>query len=554
MSFEFTLNNTAVQEPIGWDKAAIQILRDADMPGLFTEVIADLQFWGEGYSVLRNLYDTTNGCMEVPISITNNCDFTFEGIVYLSDVRFDTKKCLAACSIEDNSGAGLISRLKSTVVEINGGKSLDGSVLGDIGTELAVGGVVGDKLFFSALDVMQYCLDYISNSSIDIVSTFLTTDYTPRRKQVTVTAVGPSGGFSPSWTDIYGNPQGVFGSIAGALTDVQLATRMAEILNGQGLRFDGFANEANGIWPIFADNNGTNTIEIIFFGNQNISFGSTFPWGLISVVDVETPSYGAGNVYLTTGSIIKGEIEAFFMSFERIFNSLSAWYNLSIQPYEEAGQKYVRIEQEPYFFEDVQTAQVDNFDSITQQKQDQYAFSTLNYNQASRDLNAFLHQQISYVGQSCSQNEISAQSDFNVPSETLPSDPSDISSKDVIIVERWDPAGNPTARAYPVSYFDGVSIQSGLYYAASVVHPLVAKNFSNRAPSGMELQGIVIQNNNNPVIKSIVSFQAVITPAQRDAIRANPKGYILHDGVKGWINNVSFNIKTGLTTFELYTE
>jgi hypothetical protein len=552
--FVFTLNSTQVLEPIGWDKAAIKIVRDGDMPGLFTQVIADLQFYGNGYSLLKNLYDTTDGCMEVPVSITNNCDFTFEGIIYLSDVSFDTKKCIASCSIEDNSGAGLIARLKGTTVQVNGGKTLDGTALADIGDTLTMGGVIGNKLWFKAIDVMQYCLDYISNGDIEIVSTFLTTNYTPRRKQVTVTALGPSGLFSPDWTDIYGQPQGTNGLISGALTNVQLATRMAQILNGQGLIFDGGVNESNGIWPIYADNNGTDTIEIIFFGNQDITFGGTFPWASLSISDIETPSYGAGNVYLTTGSILRNEIEAFFMSFQRVFNSLAVWYNLSIQPYESGGQKYVRIEQEPYFFEDVQTAQVDNFDAITQQKQDQYAFSSLNYNQSSRDLNAFLHQQISYVGQSCSANDISAQSDFNVPTGTLPADPMEVSAKDVLIAERWDPSGIPAVRAYPVSYFDGVSIQSGFYYAASVVHPLVAKNFSNRAPSGMTLQGITVANNNNPVIKSIVSFQATTTPTQRDDILANPKGYILHDGVKGWISEINFEIKTGFTTFELYTE
>jgi hypothetical protein len=418
-------------------------------------------------------------------------------------------------------------------------------------------GSIGVKKWYAIGDLMQYCLDYISNSSIQIVSDFLFTDeYRPRRLQVTVTALGPSGLFRPTWSDIYGQTQGpITASIAGGLTSVQLATRMSQILNGQSQLFGGGENEANGIWPIYADNNGTNTIEILFFGNQTISFGATFPWGALTVVEVEAASYGASNVCVTTGSTINGEIEAIFTSFETIFNAFSGWYNLSVEPYVSAGQKYLRIEQEPYFFQQNQIAEVNNYDSILQQKQDVYNFSTLNYGQTSRDENAFLHQEITYVGQSCSLNQIDINSQVQVPIAQFYNTPSTYSAKDLIVAERWSPSpGVDAPRAYLVSYFDGSSIQSGEYYAASISHPFVAKNYSNRSNSGLTLQGINVQNNDNPKLKSVVSFNASISYAQINSIRANLKGYVLHGGVKGWIKELSFEIKTGLTSFQLLTE
>jgi hypothetical protein len=557
MSFTFLLNSQPVEEPMGWREADLKIIRDAALPGLFTEVIADLEFYGEGYSLLKSLYDGSNGCVEASVEISNDCGFLFNGIIYLSNVEFDLKRCIASCSVEDNTAGSIISRLKSVDVQINGGVSLDGSAIANIGETLAAGGTVGNKTWFKAGDLLQYCLDYFSNSSIQIVSDFLFTNpYRPRRLQVTVTALGPSGLFRPTWADIYGQTKGpITGAIAGGLTSIQLATRMSQILNGQSQLFGGGANEANGIWPIYADNNGTNTIEILFFGNQTISFGATFPWGALSVSELETASYGASNVYLTTGAIIKDEIDAFFVSFENIFNGIAGWYNLSVEPYFSAGQNYLRIEQEPYFFQQSQIAEVNNYESITQQKQDIYNFSSLNYGRTSSDENAFLHQEISYVGQSCSTKQIDLNSQIQVPTSDFPTDPSQYASKDIIIAEKWTPSpGVNAVRSYLVSYFDGTSIQSGEYWAASISHPFVAKNYSNRAPDGLTLQGINIPNINNPKLKSVVAFNAGINLSQLSSIRANLKGYILFDGTKGWIKEISTNLTTGLTSFQLITE
>lgn len=556
MSFTFTLNSIPVEEPMGWDKASLKIIRNGDLPGLFTEVIADLSFYGNAYAFLKNLYDTTSGCEEVEVEIQGDCGFNFSGLIYLSDVEFDLKRCIASCSIEDNTAGSLISRLKSTSVQINGGLSLDGSSLTNIGIDLDSGGAIGVKKWYGIGELMQYCLDYISNSSIQIVSDFLfTNEYKPRRIQVTVTALGPSGVFSPNWQDIYGQSASAFGNIAGALTSAQIATRMSEILNGQNILFAGGINEANGEWPIYADNNGTNIIEILFFGNQTFNLGSTFPWASVSVVEVESASYGASNVCVTTGSTINGEIEAIFTSFETIFNAFSGWYNLSVEPYVSAGQKYLRIEQEPYFFQQTEIAEVNNYDSILQQKQDVYNFSVLNYGQTSRDENAFLHQEISYVGQSCSTQQVDINSQIQVPIAQFYNSPSTYSAKDLIVAEKWSPSPGVNApRAYLVSYFDGTSIQSGEYYAASISHPFVAKNYSNRSNSGVTLQGINIPNNNNPKLKSVVSFDAPLSYPQINSIRSNLKGYILHGGVKGWIKELSFEIKTGLTSFQLLTE
>lgn len=555
MSFQFKLNNTVVKEPMGWRDAELTIIRDSDLPGLFTKVIADLEFYGEAYSLLKSLYDSGSGCDEVSVEITDDCGFSFDGIIYLSNVEFDLKRCIASCSVEDNNGGSLISRLKSVSVQINSGISLDGSAISNIGETLAAGGSVGNKLWFKAGDLLQYCLDYISNSSIQIVSDFLFTDeYRPRRIQVTVTASGISGAFIPSWTNIYGGNQSAFGLIPGGLTSTQVATKMAEILNGQGVLFNGGANEANGKYPIFADNNNTNTIEILFFGNQTITFGPIFPWASISVSEVESASYGAENVYLTTGAIIKDEIEAYFTSFESLFNSISEWYNLSVEPSVVAGQKQLRIEQEPFFFQQTQVLEVNDFESITQQKQDTYAFSALNYGRTSNDENAFLHQEISYVGQACSSNNIDINTNIQVPNTDFTTNPSQYSSKDVLIAEKWTPGGVPSVRGYLVSYFDGTSIQSGIYFAASIIHPFVAKNYSNRAPDGLFLQGINVANSNSPKLKSVVSFEAEINYTQLSNVLSNLKGYVLFNGIKGWIKQISYNITTGLTSFQLYTE
>lgn len=96
---------TLTNEPMGLQDAAISIKRNEDFPGLFTTMVSDLEFWGDGYDILYSFYSNNDLCVRIDCRIIEDCDngLDFDGIIYLNDVEFNSYKCIATCSVEDNT-------------------------------------------------------------------------------------------------------------------------------------------------------------------------------------------------------------------------------------------------------------------------------------------------------------------------------------------------------------------------------------------------------------------------------------------------------------------
>jgi hypothetical protein len=81
---------TLANEPMGLQDTAISIQRNEDLPGLFTTMVSDLEFWGDGYEILYAYYQANDLCKEVSCQIIEDCNdgLNFRGLIYLSDVEF----------------------------------------------------------------------------------------------------------------------------------------------------------------------------------------------------------------------------------------------------------------------------------------------------------------------------------------------------------------------------------------------------------------------------------------------------------------------------------
>lgn len=114
-------NDPLTDEPIGWDNAKIKVERDKQMNGLLTKYINDLTFWGDGYAYLLAQYNS-GICNEVPVLIEYRCEDTdtwenlFEGIIYVSDIKWDFSKCQCTTEIEDRNAGTLVIKGKDVKV------------------------------------------------------------------------------------------------------------------------------------------------------------------------------------------------------------------------------------------------------------------------------------------------------------------------------------------------------------------------------------------------------------------------------------------------------
>jgi hypothetical protein len=87
MRYKFELldsdnNSTEISEPIGWDVSAIKVKRDKKYHGIFYEYTNDLEFIGNGYLLLRTLFETYGILSDISLKISVQCatDLDFEEV------------------------------------------------------------------------------------------------------------------------------------------------------------------------------------------------------------------------------------------------------------------------------------------------------------------------------------------------------------------------------------------------------------------------------------------------------------------------------------------
>ncbi len=136
MSFQVYVNNVAINdEPMGLTEASVKIMRDEQFSGIVSNIVSDLSFWGDGYDIIYSLFQGSTGCLDIPIRIeqTDCLGFIFEGIIFLADIELDISRCIAKCTLSDNSISSLIGRNYDVQVPVHSNVSLNGTALTGIG-------------------------------------------------------------------------------------------------------------------------------------------------------------------------------------------------------------------------------------------------------------------------------------------------------------------------------------------------------------------------------------------------------------------------------------
>lgn len=187
MSFQVSINDgtswiALSDEPMGLVDASIKIYRDEQFSGIVSNIVSDLSFWGDGWDVIYRLFTDSTQCLEIPVRIEqDDCTgFFFEGIIFLADIELDISRCIAKCTISDNSLSSLLARNYDVKVPINSEKSIDGTALSPIGEILYnpfytsttgywpnEGGAFVDGPFrwYGLMELYPYVMRYFTNNA-----------------------------------------------------------------------------------------------------------------------------------------------------------------------------------------------------------------------------------------------------------------------------------------------------------------------------------------------------------------------------------------------------
>jgi hypothetical protein len=298
-------------------------------------------------------------------------------------------------------------------------------------------------------------------------------------------------------------------------------------------------------------------------------------------------NYGANNFVFTSGNVLRapsasqsapfvGKEQIMNVSFSDLSSGVYGLFNLCIIPKRNPDGTYtIELEPEPETFDaSTQIFEVNDIKDLMYKRSDDFVFSSLETGLTGSRTGFPLHQSTGFTTNVCSENA------FNATSTFFPSNYADIAfrsdnlvDENIYMAELYTPNPNSVA-FYQVTKSQFATTTSGqntigrqAYQEScySVINHFVARNHINKTRNGYLLNGKVIPKTNNTFpwwditgldvsIRNALEFQYPIKTSQINDILANPFGYILCDGKKGWINKISYSIKTGMTTFELLTE
>jgi hypothetical protein len=113
----FRLNNQTVQNPINWQDFGIRIFREQSINGLFIEYTTDLQWNGDGYDLIRTIFENSLGCDLIDVQILYDCKGAvrelLNGYIITSECEFDLQRCIVKTKVFDNNYSSRINNNKS---------------------------------------------------------------------------------------------------------------------------------------------------------------------------------------------------------------------------------------------------------------------------------------------------------------------------------------------------------------------------------------------------------------------------------------------------------
>lgn len=183
---QFLLDDVQYDAPKGWEDIETTIKRDYEYNSVLANQDTEVEFSGDGYNYLYTKLNTEGYCSKVKFEIRiSSDDLTFRtllrGNLFLSDMQFNERTCIATCKIEDNSYYAMINNNKSLATALDSGLSKNGVAITTPPVyvvqfqnmlTLAVAQTVN---CYRVYDVFRYMIDFMSDGKLQFASDYLQT-------------------------------------------------------------------------------------------------------------------------------------------------------------------------------------------------------------------------------------------------------------------------------------------------------------------------------------------------------------------------------------------
>jgi len=183
---QFLLDDVIYDSPKGWDEIETTIKRDYQYNSVLANQDTEVDFSGEAYDYLFTKLRTDGFCTKVKFEVRYSTDdLTFRtlirGNLFLSDVQFNERTCIATCKIEDNSFYAMINNNKSLKTSLDTGLSKNGVAIATpplyvVGFQNILSLAISQYVnCYRVYDAFEYLINFMSDGRLQFKSDYLQT-------------------------------------------------------------------------------------------------------------------------------------------------------------------------------------------------------------------------------------------------------------------------------------------------------------------------------------------------------------------------------------------
>lgn len=186
--WQFYLDGSLVNDPIGFDDSVINLERDSEIDGLFVKYTNKLKWYGAAYTYIKGVFEA-NFCNLITVKIFYKCkdgnyDLLFSGIMILSEIEFDEQKCIIDATIEDDSFSGRITRNKNIQAKVDVALSKNAVAITPVTPypmrfyKVSTGSnYTTFRNCYWAYDCLRYLIDFMTDGTVAFASDYFSTGY-----------------------------------------------------------------------------------------------------------------------------------------------------------------------------------------------------------------------------------------------------------------------------------------------------------------------------------------------------------------------------------------
>lgn len=183
MEFRVSINGTILKNnPTGLNSFKKEFTLDSDIFGVYSTSSFDLVFLGDGYCILRDLFENENTC-EIYVKIEQYCNkywkVVFDAVAEVGSLKIDYSASQATLEIQDNSPLVLISRNSNIKIDLETTKDIYDNTISPASFSNYIIGTPKNNAAYSSIGVdwselIRVVLEGITGRSVNVSSAYLT--------------------------------------------------------------------------------------------------------------------------------------------------------------------------------------------------------------------------------------------------------------------------------------------------------------------------------------------------------------------------------------------